>query len=324
MPGSASAVTSGGFPVGPLLNPAGSGRAGEVLTSPRPPRGWRVSRSAWAAAWALRTAYSRALPRIVERPVDPPRALPCRTVSFSCERDLPEQVASLRSVLRFGGRPHEAIVVSDGTHTRRSRALLERVDPCVRVVHWQDYVADDLPRAVRGYAASSPMGKKLAVELSLPTDRVLVYVDADVLLLPAARPALPQALTRDVPGYLLDPEDVYLDRRLLRSGEQEEPLNAGFLVLPGPLDWDEPLARFERLVDEPSFHTEQTLVHLAVRAAGGRPLDPGRWVVSTDDMPLWGDRHRGADTVLRHYTSPVRHKLWLSLSRQRRPCSRCA
>lgn len=287
-----------------------------MLTSPKPPPGWRVSRSAWAAAWAVRCAYSRALPRVVERRVDPPGALPCRVVSFSCERDLPEQVASLRSVLRWGGRPDEAVVVSDGTHTPASRALLERVDACVRVVDWQDWVSGDLPPAVRRYARRSPMGKKLAVELSLPGDRVLAYVDSDVLLLPAARAALPQALTRDVPGYLLDPEDVYLDRRLLRAGELEEPLNAGFLVLPRPLDWSEPLARFERLVDEPSFHTEQTLVHLAVRAAGGRPLDPARWVVSTDDMPRWDDRHRGPEVVLRHYTSPVRHKLWLSLARR--------
>jgi len=292
-----------------------------VLTRPTPPAGWRVSRSAWAAAWALRSAYRRALPRIVERAVPVPGPLACRVVTFSCERDLPEQVASLRALLRWGGRPDEAVVVSDGTHTAASRALLERVDPCVRVVHWRDLAGGDLPPSVRRYVEVSAMGKKLAVGLALPGDRPLVYVDADVLLLPAARAALPAALRREVPRYLLDPEDVYLDARLLRPGEREQPLNAGFLLLPGPLDWSEPLARLARLDDEPAFHTEQTLVHLAVRAAGGRPLDPARWVVATDDMPLWQDRHRGPETVLRHYTSPVRHKLWLALAD--RSCRLC-
>ena len=295
-----------------------------MLTSPTPPRGWQVSRSAWAAGWAVRTAYAHALPRVVARPVEPARELSCRVVTFSCERDLPEQVASLRSVLRWGGRPQEVVVVSDGTHTAASRALLEQVDPCVRVAHWQDHVREELPPAVRRYAESSAMGKKLAVELSLPHDAVLAYVDADVLLRPAAGAALPAALASGVPGYLLDPEDVYLDRRLLHDGEQAEPLNAGFLVLPGALDWTEPLARLARLDGEPDFHTEQTLVHLAVRAAGGRPLDPARWVVATDDMPLWRDRHRGCEVVLRHYTSPVRHKLWLSLARLSASGRRCA
>ena len=295
-----------------------------MLISPRPPSGWQVSRSAWAAGWAVRSAYASALPRVVERPVDVPGPLACRVVTFSCERDVPEQVASLRSLLRWGGRPYEAVVVSDGTHTPASTRLVERVDPCVQVVHWQDYAGAAVPRTVRRYAETSPMGKKLAVELALPGDRVLAYVDADVLLLPAAADALPSVLAGTSPRYLLDPEEVYLDERMLRAGEQVEPLNAGFVVLPRSLDWDGPLARLEELGGEPGFHTEQTLVHLAVRAAGGRPLDPERWVVATDDMPSWRDLHAGPRTALRHYTSPVRHKFWLALARERSAAARCA
>lgn len=278
-----------------------------------PPRGWRVSRPAWAAGSAVRRAYARALPRLVEHPVRPPRALAADVVTFSCQRDVPEQVASLRSLLRWAGRPGTATVVSDGSHTPAARRLLERVDPCVRVVDWRDVVRPGLRPAVRAYAATSPMGKKLAVEVSLDVGRPLLYVDSDVLLLPAAR-ELADLLRREVPGYLLDPEDVYLDPRLLAGPEERsEPLNAGFLVLPQQVDWEPALDRLDRLADEPGFHTEQTLVHLALRAAGGRPLEPARWVVATDDMPDLRDRHRRPATVLRHYTTPVRHKFWLAV-----------
>jgi hypothetical protein len=282
-----------------------------------PPTGWRVSRTAWAAGSAVRRAYARALPQVVARPMRPSGRLPFDVLSFSCERDLPEQVASLRALLGRAGRPERAAVVSDGTHTPRSRALLERVDPCVRVVDWTALVRPDLPPAVLSYAAASAMGKKLAVEVSLPRTRPLLYVDSDVLVLPGAgaplREELEAALHRGTPSYLLDPEDVYLDSRLLGPGELTEPLNAGLLVLPTPLDWRPALSRLAALDGAPEFHSEQTLVHLTVRAAGGRPLDPARWVVASDDMPDRRDRHRGPEVVVRHYTTPVRHKFWLAV-----------
>ncbi len=289
-----------------------------------PPRGWRVSRSAWAAGSAVRRAYARRLPQVVERPVRPPAELPVQVLSFSCERDVPEQVASLRSLLGRAGRPSDITVVSDGSHSSASRRLLERLDPRVTVLDWREVVRRDLPRRVREYAAASPMGKKLAVEVSLDLRRPLLYLDSDVLLLEGAaalRDELgAQALPARAPAYLLDPEDVYLDPRLLSGAEEvRDPLNAGLLLLPRPLDWEPVLARLQRLEGAPGFHTEQTLVHLAVRAAGGRPLNPARWVVATDDMARRADGHRRPDTVVRHYTTPVRHKFWLAVLRLATP-----
>ncbi len=285
-----------------------------------PPRGWRVSRPAWVAGSAVRRAYARALPRIVAQPVQPPRDLPVEVVTFSSQRDVPEQVASLRALLREWGRPRGATVVSDGSHTLPARRLLERVDRCVRVRDWREVAGPRLPQRVQAYAGASAMGKKLAVEISLEPTGPLLYVDSDVLVLPAGGPLPAEladpGLADGVPRYLLDPEDVYLDRRLLPGpAAAREPLNAGFLVMPGRLDWEPALARLDRLDGEPAFHTEQTLVHLAVQAAGGRPLDPDRWVVATDDMAALRDAHRQPGVVLRHYTSPVRHKFWLAVAR---------
>jgi hypothetical protein len=157
------------------------------------------------------------------------------------------------------------------------------------------------------------MGRKLAVELALPLDGPTVYLDSDVLAFAAAA-ELP-ALAGES-WYLVDCEDVYLDRRLLRShDEAASPVNAGFLVLGRPPDWEDALARLARLDGEPGFHTEQTLVHLALHAAGARPLDARRYVVATDDMARRGDAHRPRGPVLRHYTSPVRHKFWRAVGR---------
>lgn len=280
-----------------------------------PPDGWVVDRRAWRTGWAVRRAYAAALPVLARRRVAVAGELPAEVVAFSGARDLPEQVAGLRALLARAGRPERLTVVSDGSHTAAHRALLTALDPCVEVVHWAAY-AGELPPAVRAYAAVSPLGKKLAVELALPVRRPTVYLDSDVLLLDDGAD-LHGALR--APAYLLDEEDVYLDRRLL-DGEAEaaDPCNAGVLVLTERPDWGPALDRLARLHaagEEPRFHTEQTVVHLALRAAGARPLDPARYVCATDDMRVLRDAHPGPGLVLRHYTSPVRHRFWLAVGR---------
>jgi len=66
---------------------------------------------------------------------------------------------------------------------------------------WWDIVRPNLPRRVHDYAKVNPMGKKLAVELSLPIDRPTIYADADVLFFPAARSLASLASIRDGRGW---------------------------------------------------------------------------------------------------------------------------
>jgi hypothetical protein len=265
----------------------------------------------WRGA-AIRRLYAAGLP-LLPRPCSAAGAvLRCEVVAFSGERQLPEQVASLRSLLRHAGRPTRITVVSDGTHTRRSRALLRRIDPAVRVIDLAEITPNPLPRAVRRYGAAGPMGRKLAVELALPLDGPTLYVDADVLFLPGAH-AMAAELGSGEPRFLLD-EEPYLDRRL-DADETRPPVNGGFFLLREPLEWAEALRRLERLPPRYGFHTEQTLLHLAMHASGATALDPRRYVVATDDMRELRDRHRGREVILRHFTSPVRHKLWLAVVR---------
>ena len=274
-------------------------------------------RLACAEGRAVRAAYAAALPGVVRRPVRAPRALECRVFSYSSLADLPEQVVSIRSFLQHVGRPTRYTVVSDGSHDAGARALLRAIDRAVDVADLADVARRDLPAPVRGYARTHPMGAKLALELSLPVEGATLYADADVLFLPGAGGDLTARIARDggVPGwFLVDEEWAYLDRRL--GAEGDAPVNAGMFLLHRPLDWDEALDRLERHAGgDYGFHTEQTVVHIAMHASGARGLDPRRYVIATDDMHALRDRHAGPDVVLRHYTTPVRHKLWCTLAR---------
>ncbi len=69
-----------------------------------------------------REAYRLLLPMIVRRRIDPPRMLDIDVFAYSNEAMLPEQIASLRSFLKYVGRPNNFTIVSDGTHCRRAVA----------------------------------------------------------------------------------------------------------------------------------------------------------------------------------------------------------
>jgi hypothetical protein len=187
----------------------------------------------------------------------------------------------------------------------------------VTVVDRREMIGDGLSDAVNRYAADSPMGTKLGLEVSMPVDGPTLYADADVLFFPGSVELTEEAMSQDGrPRYLQDFDSRFLDERLLADpSEREQPANAGLLLLFEPLDWDTALERFNALQEPPSFLTEQTLVHLAMRASGGRPLPPDRFVLSVDDEQDWRDRHGGPGIALRHYCfSPeIQFKLWLNV-----------
>jgi hypothetical protein len=250
----------------------------------------------------------------VRTPVDVRHDLPCAAFAFSSRADLPEQVAGIRSFLQHAGRPRSYTVVSDGSHDERARRLLQAIDACVRVADLPQVLRPRLPRAVRRHAAMDAMGAKLALELSLPSRGPVVYADADVLFGEGAHDALAGKLAAGGAPWFLPDCEPYLDRRLVTRAEAGlRPVNGGFFVLFAELDWDAALARLAR-IDTPVFHTEQTLLHLAMHASGGRALDGERFVVDTDDMRAWHSGHRHAALALRHYTTPVRHRLWAAVA----------
>jgi len=240
------------------------------------------------------------------------RSLAAAVHSLSCQRDLPEQVAAIALWLRYVGVPQQYVVVSDGSYTPASIDLLHRLHPCVRVVSLAEFARPDLPAAVWRYAELSPMGKKLAMLLSLPATIPTVYSDSDIFYFPAARDLV--ALLEQVDGdayYLPDTRQSFDWRILHAEQEAERPINGGFIVLQRPLDWQLALQRFLNLDEPPNYFTEQTMVHLTLHENGAQPLDEQRYVMKLDDEFVWGDRYaRRPGIVLRHYVNPVRHKFW--------------
>src|SRR3954451_22441853 len=98
-----------------------------------------------AEGQAIRRLYAAALPLLVRHQINPPRELGFDVFSYSSQANLPEQVASIRSFLKYAGRPRSFTVMSDGSHSERSLALLCSLDSSVTVGSATDCPTSDLP-----------------------------------------------------------------------------------------------------------------------------------------------------------------------------------
>jgi hypothetical protein len=257
-----------------------------------------------------REAYRMLLPMIVRRPIDPPRMLDIDVFAYSNEAMLPEQIASIRSFLKYGGRPNRFTIVTDGTHRPRAVSLLRQIDSCIRLANARDF----LPQTSSSgdYLANHPTGKQLALVMSLPHERPALYIDADVLFFPGAVLLLPDLLrNHNAPALYLGDCQVAGDERLLHDpAEAADPVNAGVLFFFRKLDWSLAIERLQKLEGVPNFFTNQTLAHLTMHANGARALDPVKFVLRLDDQFQLADRYANNSIVLRHYVNPVRHKFW--------------
>jgi hypothetical protein len=262
----------------------------------------------------FRSIYKSSLPSLVSFPITQERQVPITVYALSCERDLPEQVASLRSFLRYVGIPKAFTIMSDGSYTEKSIQLLKRVHPCVDVQLLTKFQRDDLPQSVYEYASQQAMGKKLAALMSIPIDYATLYTDSDILFFQGASDLADLATSGDTHTYYLPDCKSSLDKRLIYEDiEQQEPINAGFILFKKPLDWDESVQRLAKLQELPNYFSEQTIVNLTIKRNHGNALARDKYIMNVDDQFIYPDKFASKQIAMRHYVSDIRHKFWQSV-----------
>src|SRR5207302_10372462 len=194
---------------------------------------------------------------------DPLRTLYIDVFAYSNDAMLPEQIASVRSFLKYAGRPNRFTIVSDGTHHPRALSLLQQIDSCIQLAEARDF----LPQSSADYFANHPTGKQLAVIMTFPLERPALYLDADVLFFPGAIALADLLGNHDTPALYLRDCQVAGDERLLRDpAEAADPVNTGVLFFFRKLDWSLAIERLQQLEGLPNFLTNQTLTHLNTHA----------------------------------------------------------
>ncbi|MGZ4967807.1 MAG: hypothetical protein ACXV97_11575 [Chthoniobacterales bacterium] len=267
--------------------------------------GYHLARAEGAA---VRRIYAANLPALVRRKIRIRDAeLPFEVYSYSGETTLPEQVASIRSFLRYAGRPMKWTIASDGTHTARSITLLKSISPLLTVALPNEWLPPDIPAKLISYLRDHATGKQLALIMSLPAREPVLYLDSDVLFFAGAC-ELVNCISS--PSYLADCQ-LSADERLFHSADEKaNPVNTGVLFLPRKLDWSLGMQRLRELDGAPHFFTNQTITHLVMHANAVQPFDAKRFVLQLDDQFVYPDQYARPEIVLRHYVQPLRHKFW--------------
>lgn len=262
----------------------------------------------------MRSLYKAMLPQIVKLTISQNQKIPLSVYALSCERDLPEQVASLRSFIRHAGIPEHFTIVSDGSYTESSCNLLRRIHPCVEILPLEKLKRTDLPKSVYDYAAQHSMGRKLLTLLSLPIKGATIYTDSDILFFPGASELVNLTDSGNISSFYLPDCANKMDERVIYDDlEKSNPVNGGFIIFKEPLDWSFALERLSKLKEFNHYFTEQTLVHLTMHYNQAKPLCSKRYVLNVEDQFIYPDKYAGQEIALRHYVNDVRHKLWLNV-----------
>jgi hypothetical protein len=263
---------------------------------------------------AIRSTYKFMVSLIVRIPISQKTRVLADVYAMSCERDLPEQVASIRSFIRYVGIPDRFTVISDGSYTEQSSRLLCKIHPCVEVLPIEKLIGNNLPNSVYEYAAQQAMGKKLAVLLSLPIQKTTIYTDSDILFFPGAVDLADIVNSSDRSCRYLPDCAIKMDERVIYDPDEKlNPVNGGFIVFKEKPNWEFALNRLSKLSELNNYFTEQTLVHLTMHHNNAIPLCSKKYVLSVVDQFVCQDKFASTEIVLRHYVSDIRYKFWFHL-----------
>lgn len=244
-------------------------------------------------------------------------------VSFSCYRDFYEQVLSILSFLRYAGTPVSWTIYSDGSHSVEQINLFESSFEFLEIsiidlersncnefiknqelLSYSDYLYD--------FAKKSPYGKKLFFYLNHKIDCPTIFLDSDILFYGKAN-FLESVIYENVDGwYLPDFEWGCLDSRyLVNHSKQMYQVNAGFFLLIRELETLKNGLEFLKSLDfQYEYFTEQSVFHVLFRSNGFMPFDSRFFVLNSGDQFDFSYKFKKEDIALRHYTGPVRHKMW--------------
>jgi hypothetical protein len=262
----------------------------------------------------IRNIYTKFIEKIGILPIKQNLQIDITVYSFSCERDLPEQVVSIRSFIRNIGIPERFIVISDGSYSDSSCKLLRRIHPSVEVIPVSKLIRDDLPQCVNSYAQIHPLGKKLAALMSIPVNGTTIYTDSDILFFPGGIDLNKYTnLDYKICHYLPDCSASLDERLIYDESEKLNSVNAGFLLFNHELDWNLAIERLTNIQDKPIYFTEQTVVHLTIHHNQGKPFCSQKYILNVEDQFIYPDKFASSEIALRHYVNDVRHKFWLNV-----------
>jgi hypothetical protein len=246
--------------------------------------------------------------------------------SFSSFNDYQEQLLSILSFVRYVGIPIKWTLYSDGSHSQEQIEQLEHSFDFLKVVkgiNWSEIQSlkglckEDLEpyeNYLIDYAKKFPLGKKLFYYLNHVIENPTLFIDSDILFYEHAN-VLELILTEkpQAKGWFMP--DVgwgCLDSRYkVTNTEQVYQVNSGFIFANAAFEHLKESLEFFKTYDFTyEYFSEQTVYHHLLKDNEYMPLTPKIFILDSADQFDFSYLFTPKQMAVRHYTGPVRHKMW--------------
>ena len=265
------------------------------------------------------------LPQLISK-VDQKKPFALEVASFSSSNDFQEQVLSILSFVRYLGKPSKWTLYSDGSHTKQQ---IEQLESSFTFIEFKEGLNWDTVQSLKGfckeelepyedylidYARKFPLGKKLFYYLNHQINSPTLFIDSDILFYKKA-PVLELVLTekpRAKGWFMPDVGWGCLDSRYKSMNtEQVYQVNSGFILANGAFEYlTESLDFFKTYNFSYEYFSEQTVYHHLLKANEYMPLTPKTFILDAGDQFDIRYLKTPSEIAVRHYTGPVRHKMW--------------
>jgi len=256
-------------------------------------------------------AFSKNIDSIDVTAIAAPKSVGFEIISFSGASSFEDQVLSILSFIAYAGTPVKWTIYSDKSYTQEQKQVFKNKFPFAAVADWDEgkYIREN--QLLADYLKECHLAKKLNVILSHPYNRQTIYIDSDILFYKNFPAYLDGGLLDKglwyAPDTMWGPNAAhYFDKRPTSI----YPLNSGFLILDQSFNKADVFEYLESLKGKYHYFSEQSSFEYAFRKQGADVLDPRQFIIDSGDQFDFATKYRPDEIAMRHYTGPVRHKIW--------------
>ena len=245
--------------------------------------------------------------------------------SFSSSNDYSEQVLSILSFMRYVGKPILWTIYSDGSHTAKQKEQLTKdIDfVIIKSIDWnevkslENHCCEELRpyhNYILDYANNHAFGKRLFYYLNHTINHPTLFIDSDILFYKKAN--IFDILINEKPisngWFMPDIGWGCLDSRYIATHqEQTYQVNAGLMFVLKKIDnYKKSLDFYKVLNLKYEYFSEQTIINILLKENCFMPLTPKIFILDAGDQFDYSYLYNPKQIAVRHYTGPVRHKMW--------------
>jgi hypothetical protein len=229
-------------------------------------------------------------------------------ISFSGTSSFEDQLLSIYSFMYYAGIPKSWIIYSDKSYTTNQKDFFRKHFAFVSVADWDVFTWVNDYTYLDAYLKFCHLAKKVNVILGHSYTNQTIYADSDVIFYSHISHYLNGTFTGKGLWYISDVLDNPKNSSVNR--ENIYPLNSGFLILNNEFNKQDVITYFENLQGDYHYFSEQSSFDFALKKQDANILDPREFIVDTADQFDFSTKYFPDKIAMRHYVSPVRHKMW--------------